>query len=297
MHPFEGVLGHSNNTVTRTNVSASTTSATLTPSGTAYHNITPVQAVASTAYDVGMICLRSNAATAVSAGRGDFLLEIMLGASGSEYTIVGPLDIGGRASGWGLQLPVFIPAGSRISMRMRCARTSTNATFTFDYYGAPGRDFAGLPQGWVAYGLVDDVSANAHGTLVTAGTSNAWGSWTSLTTSTTYAHELWMPMLGTGTNTTMAAVNYRTQWAIASTTDAATMVTNGVVWDGPQVSSTTGEQINDLYTSGVGSQGTYHNGWGIHYAPRAAGASVSVRSMCSGTPDSNGIGYSILAAI
>lgn len=298
MHPFLGVFGASYNSVQRTNTTVSNT--TLTVAGTAHTWSTPVQLVASTPFDTVGFMLRVGI-TATSGARSDTLLRLMVGGAGAETPVVGGFSFGNRQTGSTLTLPLFIPAGSRLSVAAKMARTTPNLSIALDLYGGPNRDGVGLPTRWVAYGLTDDAS-NSRGTIVAPGATNTWGSWTALTTSTTYAHDLWVPMIDGGSATAITAVNYRSQFAIASTTDAATMVTNATVWDGPGALGTTAEQLLDNYFGAGAASTPMHSGapftpGGIIYAPRAAGAAVSARAMCSGTPDTNGFGCSILAAL
>lgn len=295
MHPFLGQWGAARSVIQRTNTSSTNTA--VASSATAYNDITPVQIVASTAFDVTQISLRINTAVGTTGTRTSTVFEVMAGAASSEYVIAGPFSVGYRATGFVVTLPIFIPAGTRLSLRVRSAQTSKTFNCQLEYSGEVGRDASGLPQRWVAYGLNDDASANAQGTIVAAGASLTWGSWTSLTTSTTYAHDLWLPMVDGGTITAHSGRTYRSQWAIASTTDAATMVTNSTVWEGPGWTVSTGESLTDALVSAAGFYGLGYVPNGIIYAPRASGAAVSVRVMNSGTNDTNGVGCSILAAL
>lgn len=293
MHPFHGTQGHSRISAQRTNTAV--TNATFTGSATAYNNATPKQLVASTPFESTRVILRCGTNIAVAATRTDTVVELMIGASGSEVPIIGPVLIGYRNNPMIIDLPIQIPAGSRLSVRTSSARTSLATIWTMDLLGAPGRDDVPLPTRWVAYGLVDDTSANARGTLVVPGATNAWGSWTSLTTSTTYAHDLWVPMVDGGTLTVNSGRGYRLQVSIDSTTNAATEVTNGTVFEGPITNVSTSEVMTDGYlTVGMCLGGP---GNPIQYAPRQSGASVSVRAMCSGTVDTNCLGAAVLAAI
>lgn len=295
MHGFPGVYGKQREVMTRTNTTATTT--TINPNATAgVYTTTPVQLVASLAFDVTMIRVTAIAATANSGARGDLALDIMAGAGGSEYSICGPLLFGGLGAYSSYTLPISIPAGTRIAGRTAAGVASrTGRTFMFEYYGSPNRDTSGLPSRWIAYGTNIGSGVGAYGTLLTPGTSNAWGSWTAITTSTTYAHSLWVPMFGVGTGTTITAQNYRSQFAIASTTDAATMVTNATgVFDGPTLTGSTTEQLGSWYTATFPTRIGLED---IFYAQRPDASAVSVRAMASGTPDTNAVSAAILAAV
>lgn len=296
MHPFLGAFApsfgaHASDTTTPSN-------ATTTTSGTAYNNITPVQLIASTQADASWFSIQNRAAISATGARSDTVFEIMAGAGGSEYTIIGPVAVGNRPTNCVWHFPIFIPGGTRLSIRVRSARLSTGISWNYHIgYGGINRDSVGYPQRWIAYGLIDDASSDAHGTIVAPGNA-VWGSWTSLTTSTTYAHDLWMPMVDGGTATTMTALTTRTRWAIASTADAATMATNATLWNGPWVSTTTAEVMNEgLYGTGLSVSGGLGGPNGIFYHPAPAGSAVSAAGRCSAAPNANALGCSILAAL
>jgi hypothetical protein len=296
VHPFLGVFGQSYSIANATTQVYSTT--TFTTSATAYNNGTPVQLIASTPADASSIWIRWPA-TSSTGVRTSTVFDIMAGGAGSEFVIIGPVDIGYSQVG-AISLPIFIPAGTRLSIRVRSARISTAFAFQHHIGYGPSRDGVGLPQRWVAYGITDDGSANAQGTIVAPG-SAAWGSWTAITTSTTYAHDLWLPMLGGGTTTAANAIIARLQVAPASTTDAATMATNGTLWECGAASWTTAEVFGDSAT-GTGATSSFSYGqaagpYALCYAPRAAGASLSARMYGSGAAAANQFAVSVLAAI
>lgn len=294
LQPFSGAYGISANSCSRSNTGA-TGQGTHTTPATAHTYGTPTQLIASTAIDAHALMFRTTTATVSTGVRTDHLLEIMIGGAGSETTLIGPVLLGYRPTNTTVMVPVFVPAGSRISVRIKGNQTSKAFACYVDLFGYPGKDHSGLPTRWVSYGQVDDAS-NSHGTVFTSGSSNAWGSWTAVTTSTTYAHSLWIPQIDGYTSTTMAALNYRSQWAIGTTTQAGDMATNGTTIEGPMWASTTGEQITEQFSFGAWYTGISPGHLPI-YAPRAAGAAVSVRGMCSGTADSNAAGAAILAAV
>jgi hypothetical protein len=271
----------------------------VTTSATAYNNVTPVQMIASTPWDATSISIRCPAHV-TSAGRSSAVFDIMIGGSGSEQVLIGPVPFGGFAATSILTLPIYIPAASRLSVRVRSSKLSTAHAFVYVLRGSPNAEATGFPHRWVAYGVSDDTTANAQGTIVAPGASNTWGSWTSLTASTTYAHDLWMPMADIGTaSATANSELWRSQFAIASTTDAATMATNGTVMEGPWVQANSGESVGNYDGPTTGRW----LGWGmsyggIFYHPAPSGSPVSARAMNSAaSPSSNAFGLSILAAV
>lgn len=295
LHAFPGQLGSQRNAVQRSTTGFATLTHTA-PATTHTYNATWTQLVASTAFDADMFMLRLNTATAISGARSDYIVQLGIGAAGSEQ-VVFEAPIGFKPVGTTFTLPLWIPAGSRIAVRHKGFVTVKALDYSFDYYGSANRDMSQVPKKWVCYGKVDDAS-NSRGTAVTAGNTNAWGSWTSLVASTTYPHELWVPVIDAGVVATSTALSYRSQFAIASTTDAATMVTNATVWEGPIWATTTAElQTNTAnITAGTWVYGHGVPDLGLIYAPRAAGEAVSMRAMCSGTAEASVAG-SILAAV
>ncbi|HET7739992.1 MAG TPA: hypothetical protein VFL67_05015 [Mycobacterium sp.] len=297
LQTFNGSLGYGLTGVLRSNATES--NVTVTTSATAYNNITPVQLVASTAFDAHHLTLRIATNLGAATTRASTVVEVMLGAAASEYTIIGPVSLGNRLNPMIISLPVYIPSGSRISVRFRCARISLALSVSVDYYGYMGGDTPTVPNRWIAYGLTDDATANAQGTSITPGASNAFGSWTSIVSAaTTYPHDLWVPVLDQSTQSaTGTAGTMRSQFAIATTTDAATEVTAGTVWDGPMATIATTPSIIDRgLTVGCGI-GLPVGGNGIIYKPTPAGSSVSCRAMFSTTLGSNLLGASVLAAL
>lgn len=296
MHPFLGAFAPSYGV--QASDTTSITTVTTTTSATAYNNITPVELIASTAADASSLMIQLRTTNVAAATRTSGVFEVMIGAGGSETPIIGPITFGyyNNQSTW--NLPIFIPAGSRLSIRVRTTRTSIPLTWAYFIGYGMNRDSTGLPQRWIAYGMVDNGTSNAQGTDVTPGNA-VWGSWTSLTTSTTHPHDLWLPMIDGGSQTVHNAVVTRTRWAIASTTDAATMATNATVWHGPWGSASTGESF------GYGIQGStspfcvggFGGPYGIFYHPAAAGAPISVSARASAAPSTLSLGCSILAAL
>ncbi len=141
-----------------------------------------VELIASTTYDaIGMIVQ----AFADSAS-GSFLLDIGIGASGSEVPLIADFQFQRLASAYGGSgqpfIPVHVPRGSRISMRVAASSTvavpSTRVGVQL-IAGSGGTPIFGRRT--ATYGAV---SASSEGTLVTAGgTAHTKGAWVALTTS------------------------------------------------------------------------------------------------------------------
>jgi hypothetical protein len=293
LQAFTGVYGSDRETVARSNVTYSTT--TIAAAATiGVYTATPVQFIASTAFDVTQLRIWNVAANANSGLRGDTAIEIMIGAGGSEVPIATFL-FGGRPAYSSYTIPIYIPAGTRISGRVAAGVASRSLTWNLEVKGVLDDDMGALPSRWVPYGTTISSGVGAYGTEIVAGSTNAWSSWTAITTSTTYAHSLWLPMVAVGTQTTITAVNYRTQFAVATTAQAATMVTNATgAFEGPWFTGNTTESFGQFATA----TNPVHIGLNdIIHAERPEGSAVSGRAMCSGTSTSQTTSFAILAAV
>lgn len=293
LQSFTGVYGSDRETVARSNVTYSTT--TIAAGGTiGVYTTTPVQFIASTAFDTTQLRIWNVATCANSGQRGDVVIDIMIGGAGSEVPI-GTFVFGGRPAYSSYTIPIYIPAGTRISGRVAAGVASRSLTWNLEIKGTVDDDMGALPSRWVAYGTTISSGTGAYGTIIAPGATNTFSAWTALTTSTTYAHSLWLPMAGVATATTITALNYRTQFAIASTTDAATMVTNSTgVFEGPWFTGNSTESYGQYATA----TNPVHLGLqDIIHAERPSGSAVSARAMCSGTPDTNATSCAILAAV
>jgi hypothetical protein len=290
MRGFPGVYGQQRMTASRSNVTMSSTSVAAGGSIGAW-TTTPVQLVASTAHDATVVKITNIAAVNNSGLRGDYAFQLLAGGSGSEYPIIDCLLFGARPAYSEYTLPIYIPAGTRLSAKTAAGVASRAITFNIEYYGEYNRDMQGIPSRWVVYGP----GTPGYGKAVTPGNSSAWGSWTSVTLGTTYDHVLWLAMTGIGTATTVTAQNYRVQVALDSTSAAATIATNGTgLFELPWLTGSTTEQL------GAHNTATYPVIYGpehIIYAPRAAGWALSARATASSTADSNATTVAILGGV
>lgn len=110
-------------------ISPTMTPLTLAPGATAHTKTAWVQAIASTSAAVGIVRLRVygnyTAGSAVNAS----LIDIGVGAAGSEVAVASNIAVGGAAIGnvFGgvyVDIPLAIPAGSRVSLRAQSQRTN-----------------------------------------------------------------------------------------------------------------------------------------------------------------------------
>jgi hypothetical protein len=123
--------------------------------------------------------------TAGAATRTDTLLNIYVGANGSEVLLIDSLAVG-WASTMSLGdfkligFPLFIPAGTRITAKTRSVVGSKNCQVGIIIEGC-----GGMPAHWVGRGVetLGENTASSTGTSVTPGTGSE-GTFTSIGTST-----------------------------------------------------------------------------------------------------------------
>lgn len=136
--------------------------------------------------------------------RSDSLLNIYIGAAGSEQLLISNLLAGWAAPlGTGLpkwySFPLLVPAGSRISAKHQSIRTNTNAYVLVELLAGTGDHWSGQKVE-----CVGAVTGSSRGTTVTPGAA-AEGTLTSLGTST-YEWGYVQPMMGGNvTDTSMNA--------------------------------------------------------------------------------------------
>lgn len=291
-HTFEWEMGSVRQTTARS-ATVGYTATTIAAGGTiGVYTASPVQFIASTVEDTNVLRIWNIASCANSGLRSDVAIDIMIGGAGSETPIIQGLLFGSRPAYSSYTIPIYIPSGSRISGRVAAGVASRSLTWNIDTFQASALDRG--PARWVSYGTNISSGVGAYGTIIAPGNAT-FSAWTSLTASTTYAHDLWMPMTAVATGTAITALNYRSQFAIASTTDAATMVTNGTgYFEGSWHTGNTTESWGQYNTATNPVHVGLHD---VIYAPRAAAAAVSARTMCSGAPDSNIASCAILAAV
>lgn len=154
-----------------TPVEIDTGSATITYSGTANTKSGWSQLIASTTADAGFLYI-STGLIRDSATNTAALLDVGIGAAGSETVIVPNLSIGGSTELNHL-VPVKVPAGSRVAVRYQCA-AARNLPVTVATYSSPS--YSKTPTALAAIGV--DTSTSTGTAITTVGT------WTELTAST-----------------------------------------------------------------------------------------------------------------
>jgi hypothetical protein len=154
-----------------------TGSVTLTASATPHTKGSWSQIIASTSNGTTLIRFFI-AGVSVSTADSATLLDIGVGASGSETVIVPNMAIGGSAGSF-YSIPVEIPSGSRIAARIQGVRASQTATM-----GA--REFFALNAGDTAsIGTTVDVLGTDTATSTGTAMSGSSGTWVEIEDSTT----------------------------------------------------------------------------------------------------------------
>ena len=129
-----------------------------------------VQVYSSTASNASILCLNGNGISA------DTLCDIGTGAAGSESVVVGNVLYGGHAND-PLWLPVAIPSGSRVALRVQGTSTSPTAANLGIYLANTTADYRLLPASLDTIGAT---TATSNGTAL----SGASGTWVEITSST-----------------------------------------------------------------------------------------------------------------
>jgi hypothetical protein len=154
-----------------------TGSVTLTASATAHTKGSWSQIIASTS-NVGTLLRFIVSGVNVSTADSATLLDIGVGASGSETVIVPNLAIGGSAGSF-YSIPVEIPSGSRIAARIQGVRSSQTATIS-------ARQFFVFNAGdTAALGTTVDVLGTDTATSTGTAMSGSSGTWVEIEDSTT----------------------------------------------------------------------------------------------------------------
>ena len=201
-----------------------TQAGTLVTCGAAYTKGSYADLFASTTYEsYGLWINIGN--TGASATRTDAVMDIAIGAAGSEQIIVPNLLCGWRnvtsVAPMSLFLPLYIPKGVRLSARAGCA-TASKAIHVEAWLVGGTSDAAArgnIFTGCDAYGVTYTAGTVASGTSHTPGNTGAESTWANVGSTTTRAYKgaLIVPQ-GSLATTTMTAISYHWELGISSTT-------------------------------------------------------------------------------
>ena len=139
---------------------------------------------------------------------GDYLVDIAIGAAGSEKSLIDNIQfsqvaIGGQVSAY--LFPVVVPAGSRLSSKCQATNASGTIEVIIVLIGAGDKASQGLSR-VSTYGAT---TADSGGTGVDpGGTINTKGGWQQIVASTTYPIKQLLVVIGDRANTAMSTCNW-----------------------------------------------------------------------------------------
>lgn len=160
--------------------------------------------VASTAFDYDLVNVVGWAANSGNVAN-QYAFDIGVGAAASEVVVIPNLMVYELAGGpyigaksFDAQVPVSIPAGSRIAARCQSTTASKAMRVWVDGLRMGGVLPGGLTplqsQEWITYGVSTVSTAGTYVACSASGTPFTWGSWTQIGT-TTKAHQYIMPVV------------------------------------------------------------------------------------------------------
>jgi hypothetical protein len=177
----------------------------VTSGSTAHTAGSWVQASSSLASNAGLLCINFGNINSNSVDS-SAMLDVATGASGAESVIVPTIAIGGSSNNIAY-IPVSIPAGSRVAVRVRGARTSV--TFYPQVWFFQTGDFATTPRTLDILGV--DTSTS-KGTAM----SGASGSYAQITSSTSKDYQQIVMVASSATSTgASASVTYTLAYGAA----------------------------------------------------------------------------------
>jgi len=213
-------------------------------------------------------------------GTGDRSMLFDIGvdpAGGTSYTYVISNVVCGNtgglataANGYRFYFPIFIKAGSQVSIRTQCSQASITARCAAIFYGRPSAP-ENLPIG--SFSETIGTITNSQGNAFTPGNA-ADGAWTSLGTT---VKEMWWWQLGYQvSNATITAEYTYIELAFGDGSNKHTILR-------AMHGGTTAELCGDLFAS---------NKSPACYCPVPAGATIYIRGRCNNAPDT---GYNAVA--
>jgi hypothetical protein len=241
--------------------------ATPTASATPHVKGAWAQLIASTSEEFGLLMVRAEN-VGVAATETSMLLDVGIGAAGSESPIMENLAVGGASVGSGLSggltmpLPVRIPSGSRLSCRVQALIPSDTCTVTISAAVMSARQT--LPE---SVDVIGTDTATSRGTAF----SGSVGAWTQIAASTSR--------------------RYRGVYLVPSVigTDILSFTRALEIAVGPAGSEA---EVGRVYCDFRNTEAVFHAST-YFYAPIAcdipAGSRLSVRTPVSANPDRYGV--------
>lgn len=201
----EWALLDSNRVVDAGSVLATSLPTAVAASATPHTKGAFVELIASTDFAADTLSLVLTSSLGVAGTDSSCLVDLAIGASGSEVVIVPDLTVGFTQMGTAFTLPIAIPTGSRISARVQHATGSTVVSMVLQLSGGgwngrePGRRM-------VAYGVSTATSRGVSATVV--GSANTKGAWVELTSATTAPCRRLLTVLGLTTASAAAGIGF-----------------------------------------------------------------------------------------
>lgn len=156
--------------------------ATATASGSAHTKGSWTQVIAATTSDAHVLWLALTVVTNANTVDTSTLLDVGIGAGGSEVVIVQNLAVGCKATTFAnlYEIPVSVPGGSRVAIRCQSAVTSKTVACQLT--------LGTLPHSRLSPAAIDDLGSNtatSRGvTVANPAGANTKGAWTDIVTST-----------------------------------------------------------------------------------------------------------------
>jgi hypothetical protein len=184
----------------------------VTASGTANTKGAWTELIPSTGHSATAIEVSFNHSSLLS---GTFLLDIGIGASGSETVLVPDLLFSGNWQGFPAPalLPITVPAGTRLSARVACSTASAVARVSGHLF--TGGFDAPSPRSLItAYGVN---AAGSNGTSVDPGaTAHTKGAWTQIAASTSAVARTLLVGIGIGNNAAVTTATWLCDVAVGA---------------------------------------------------------------------------------
>lgn len=220
---------------TQTNLTAADRNgATITASGTAHVKgaYSAGQLLASTAEDTyGLTISVWGIATATAVT--SYLLDIGIGASGSEVDLIQDLDCWGASIGTTSHsgpktwfFPVFIPKGTRIAARAQSLIVSDTANVAIWCHQAIDGYGMEVPVMWERLGTV----TSSNGVSVTPA-SGSFGSWTTILDPITKNYRWWHVGFGALSDTSIGPMDHLLEIGIGESTAAVQTIGSWIFQD------------------------------------------------------------------
>jgi hypothetical protein len=220
---------------------------TATASATPHTKGAWVEVEASTSAEWAGVRVIRHTALNVAATDTSTLLDIGLGASGSEVVVVSNLPVGYSITGGGFDLPIRVPTGTRVAVRVQSARASQTAAFRLVPWTGEGVAGSRTYQTATTYGAN---TATSRGVTVTAsaGTINTFGAWTSIVAATSAPIRAMVVGIQGNGDTDLAASAWRLEIGYGGAGSEQAIATLGAIASSSEAMSSTPGSLHTVPT-------------------------------------------------